>query len=589
MALDGAFLRHIKTEIEDKIIGGRVEKIHQPNRDELVFAIRTREAAYKLLLSARANSARVNFIEVNPENPKQPPMLCMLLRKKLQSARVTAVTQPGLERVLKFSFDAVNELGDRVVLDLYVEIMGKYSNIVLADETGRIVDALKRVDTEMSSLRLVLPGMQYELPPPQDKLNLLETPSQMFVERVKGIPKNTELAKAVLSVLQGVSPIVCRELQHQVGRGKELFTKEMDEEQYFRLGFFYQKLKDTVTGTDGKPAGKPYMVVDKRKKPADFSFLAITQYGIQAEVREKESFSDLLNSFYHDRDAVERMRVKEQDLLKHLASFSERLTRKINIQKAELESCRDRDYLRIYGDLINANVHLIEPGRTSVELQNFYDEALPVVKIELSPLLSAQQNAQKYYKEYKKAKTAEQKLLEQIAIAGDELEYIQTVFDALTRAENEKELNEIKAELAEQGYIKSVKNKRNKAPAISEPQKFITADGFTVLVGKNNRQNDKLTMKMARNHDMWFHTKDIPGSHTVLLTEGKEPSESAMEFAATLAAKHSRAKDSAQVPVDYTRIKNVSKPQGAKPGMVIYVNYKTMYVDPTAEITGTAE
>ncbi len=579
MALDGAFLRHIKQELEEKLLGARVDKIHQPNREELVVAFRTRESGYKVLFSARANSARVHFTTIPLENPKQPPMLCMLLRKKLQGAKVVAIRQPELERLLHFDFDSINELGDHVILTLTMEIMGRYSNIILSDENGKIIDALKRVDAEMSSQRLVLPGLSYQLPPPQNKLCPLSTSQQQVVEALKALPKDMELSKGFLSVLQGVSPIVCRELAHRVGRGAELTVKTMDEEQYFRAGFFYQQMKETID----QVSGKPYMAVNLQKKPMDFSFMEIHQYGTSAVVKEAETFSQLLDEFYRERDKQERMRVREQDLLRLLSTHSERLSRKINAQRGELEQCANRDALRVAGDLISASMYAISKGASSVDLPDFYQEDQPLVHIKLDPALTPSQNAQKYYKEYRKAKTAEEKLTEQIDLAGKELEYLESVLDALARAETERDLSEIRGELAEQGYLRVHRNKKEKPAAVSAPMRFTTSDGFTVLVGRNNRQNDKLTLKTANNNDIWFHTKNIPGSHTVLVTEGKAPTETAMEEAAKLAALHSRAKDSAQVPVDYTQIRNVSKPQGAKPGMVIYVNYKTIYVTPDKE------
>lgn len=579
MALDGAFLRHIKQELEEKLLGARVDKIHQPNREELVVAFRTRESGYKVLFSARANSARVHFTTIPLENPKQPPMLCMLLRKKLQGAKVVAIRQPELERLLHFDFDSINELGDHVILTLTMEIMGRYSNIILSDENGKIIDALKRVDAEMSSQRLVLPGLSYQLPPPQNKLCPLSTSQQQVVEALKALPKDMELSKGFLSVLQGVSPIVCRELAHRVGRGAELTVKTMDEEQYFRAGFFYQQMKETID----QVSGKPYMAVNLQKKPMDFSFMEIRQYGTSAVVKEAETFSQLLDEFYRERDKQERMRVREQDLLRLLSTHSERLSRKINAQRGELEQCANRDALRVAGDLISASMYAISKGASNVDLPDFYQEDQPLVHIKLDPALTPSQNAQKYYKEYRKAKTAEEKLTEQIDLAGKELEYLESVLDALARAETERDLSEIRGELAEQGYLRVHRNKKEKPAAVSAPMRFTTSDGFTVLVGRNNRQNDKLTLKTANNNDIWFHTKNIPGSHTVLVTEGKAPTETAMEEAAKLAALHSRAKDSAQVPVDYTQIRNVSKPQGAKPGMVIYVNYKTIYVTPDKE------
>ena len=579
MALDGAFLRHIKTELEEKLLGARVDKIHQPNREELVVAFRTREAAFRVLFSARANSARVHFTSIPLENPKQPPMLCMLLRKKLLGAKLVAIRQPELERLLHFDFDALNELGDHVTLTLTMEVMGRYSNIILSGEDGKIIDALKRVDAEMSSQRLVLPGLSYRLPPPQDKLCPLSADRRQLVEALEALPRDMELSKGYLSVLQGVSPIVCRELAHQVGRGQELTVKTLSEEQLFRAGFFYQQLREKVQ----EVSGRPFMVVGPQKKPMDFSFLEIHQYGASALIKEMESFSLLLDEFYRERDKQERMRVREQDLLRLLSTHSERLSRKINAQRGELEQCENRDALRVAGDLLSANLYAIPKGAASVDLPNFYEEGQPLLHIKLDPALTPNQNAQKYYKEYRKAKTAQEKLTEQIALAQKELEYLESVLDALARAETERDLAEIRAELQEQGYLRKLRSKKEKPAAAGEPMKFTTSDGFTVLGGRNNRQNDRLTLKTANNNDVWFHTKNIPGSHTVLVTQGKAPTQTAMEEAAKLAALHSRAKDSAQVPVDYTQIRHVSKPQGAKPGMVIYVQYKTMYVTPPRE------
>lgn len=580
MALDGVFLRHLKEEIGTSLLGTRVDRVFQPNRDELILAFRGFSAAYKLLISARANSARINLTTIPVENPQQPPMLCMLLRKKLQGAKLLEITQPDLERALMLKFDSVNELGDHVELTLAVEIMGRYSNIILVDENGKIIDALKRVDAEMSSERLVLPGLLYRLPPPQDKLSMLTCTVEEIMARIDALPRDMELSKALMSVLQGISPIIAREVENSAGLGHEVYVKSMTPPQRRRTEMYVTTLMETAKNV----SGTPHIVIDPQNKPKDFAFMDIRQYGSAMTVSEKESFSEMLDAFYAERDQIERMRVKSQDLLRLLANHADRLSRKIANQQAELSACAERDTLRIKGDLLSANMYAIQKGETSVKLQNFYDENLAELEIALDPALTPQQNAQKYYKNYRKAKTAEEKLTEQIGLAQTELTYIDSVFESLALAENERDLNEIRAELAEQGYVRRKAGKKNQnQPALSAPLKFKTSDGFTVLVGRNNRQNDKLTMKDANNNDIWFHTKNIPGSHTVLVTDGKAPTETAMEEAAVLAAQHSRAKDSAQVPVDYTQIRYVSKPQGAKPGMVIYVQYKTVYVDPTTE------
>ena len=579
MALDGAFLRHLKKEITDRALGARVDKIYQPNKEELVFLLRTRQEAFKLLLSARANSPRIHFTQYAPENPKVPPMLCMLLRKRLSGAKLVEVRQPGLERLLYLDFDAANELGDKVRLSLVIEIMGKYSNIILVDGQGKIVDALKRVDEEMSSQRLVQPGLAYELPPAQNKPCMLECQPEEIVEAIVHQPKNQSLNKGILNALQGLSPVVCREIEHQVGRGQELFTRDLTQEQRERLRFFLERLFTTVRDT----AGEPYMVTKIKGKPMEFSFLNIVQYGTLASVSRWEDFSSLLDEFYEERDRQDRMRVKAQDLLRLLANASERLSRKINLQRGELARSEDREHLRVCGDLINANLYRIERGSAFADLENFYDENR-LMRVKLDPALNATQNAQKYYKEYRKAKTAQQVLGEQIAQAEQELLYVDSVFDCLSRTQSESELNEIRQELREEGYLKAVRDKR-KPPAPLAPLEFVSSEGFRILVGRNNRQNDKLTLKQANNNDIWLHTKNIPGSHTIIVTGGRQPGDATLKEAAMLAAYHSRAKDSSQVPVDYTQIRYVSKPQGAKPGMVIYVHYQTLFVTPQHELT----
>jgi predicted ribosome quality control (RQC) complex YloA/Tae2 family protein len=578
MALDGAFLKHIKKEIETSAIGAKVEKIYQPNREEMVLSLRTRSDNFKLLMSTRANSARVHFTRFVPENPKAPPMLCMLLRKRLAGARLVGVRQPELERMLCFDFDATNELGDEIRLTLVVEIMGRYSNIICVDEDGKIVDALKRVDAEMSSERLVLPGMTYQLPPPQGKLCLLTVSVQEILDQIRKIPADMELSKALLNTMQGVSPIVCRELQHLTGHGNDLTIKTMSSEQFERLAFFLGRMADTIKNEQGQP----FIVTSPTQKPMDFSFLNIEQYGLTAVVTRYDSFSELLDAFYDERDRIDRMRVRAQDLLRILSTTSDRLSRKINLQRAELEHCAERDTLRVYGDLINANLYQMQKGSALAELENFYEETLPVIKIKLDPMLSPSQNAQKYYKAYHKARTAEEMLTIQINEAQQELSYIDSVFEELSRAATEHDLSEIRTELMEQGYIRAPKG-RQKQPALMGPLEFVSSDGFQILVGRNNRQNDRLTMKQANNNDIWFHTKNIPGSHTILVTEGRKPTDTALLESAKLAAFHSRGRDSSQVPVDYTEVRNVSKPQGAKPGMVIYVSNKTLYVTPNAK------
>lgn len=573
MALDGGYLRHICNEIKEQAIGSRVEKVYQPNKDELVLVLRGMGGQKKLLLSARANSPRINFTRYAPENPKVPPMFCMLLRKRLAGAKLRQVLQPQMERLLYLTFDATNDLGDPIVLSLVVEIMGKYSNVIFIDGEKKIIDALKRVDMSMSSLRLVLPGLMYELPPVQDKMNLPEQGAKAVIARIQEDEGDKPLHKALLTHIQGVSPIVCRQVEYNTSSDKELTVKTMSPEDIACLEIQLTKLIKTIELGNGTP-----QMVVVNGKPMDFSFMDISQYGTAAQIKQYDSFSELLDTFYQERDAADRMRVKAQDLHRLVLNMTERLAKKINTQTGELQQCVNREPLRIKGDLLQANLYRIEKGAKEIEVENFYEDNQPLV-IPLNPALSPTQNAQKYYKEYRKAKTAQQVLQVQIEKATQDLLYMHSVQDNLSRATTEGELSEIRSELTEQGYVKASKGKSKKDKALP-PISFVSESGFQILVGRNNRQNDKLTLSQARKTDLWFHTKEIPGSHTVLITEGKTPDDESILFAAQLAAFHSKAKDSAQVPVDYTQIKNVSKPQGAKPGMVIYVKNKTLYVSP---------
>lgn len=576
MALDGVYLHHILLELEKKLVGGRVDKIHQPGRDEIILQIRTREEQCRLLISARPDTARIHLSKISPENPKQPPMLCMLLRKRLQSAKVLGLRQSGLERVLKIDFDSVNELGDHVTLTLAVEIMGKYSNVILVNEEGKIIDALKRVDAEMSSERMIFPGLIYRDPPAQDKLCILNCTAQQVLGKIKELPKEMYLNKALMAVLQGISPIVARELEHISGRGAEVIAKSMSTYQENRLINALDSLRDTVE--NGR--GIPFTVLTD--KPVDFSFLEPGQYGAAAELRREESFSALLDRYYAERDRLERMRVRSADILRLLATRTERLTRKLQNQQEELSQCGEKEEKRIWADLINASQAQIPKSASKVSLINYYDENLAQLEIPLDPALSTAQNAQKYYKEYRKSRTAQVKLKEQIDLGKEELAYLESVFYALTEAANEHDLAEIREELMSEGYIKTPKGKGKKPKKEPEakPLEFVSPKGLKILVGRNNGQNDKLTLKTAAKNDLWFHTKNIPGSHTILVTQGAEPDEESIYYAACIAAGFSKAADSTQVPVDYTKARYVSKPQGSKPGMVIYVNQKTLYVKP---------
>lgn len=577
MAFDGVMMHYVKEEIKSVALDARVSQIHQPNRDELVIALRTKTGNKKLLVSSRANSPRICFTEHSIENPATPPMLCMLLRKRLGGAKLVDVRQIELERIMFLDFIATNELGDKVKLTLCVEIMGKYSNIILIDENDNIVDALKRVDFTMSTQRLVLPNIKYELPPKQDKLCILECSGRDIVEKAINTPAEMRLSKALLSAMQGVSPIITRELEYMVGVDSNRELTVIDK---LKLIEKVDKLKEYIVSGEKSPT----MMIKPEGKPFDISFMDIMQYGEMASKKRFLDFSTLLDSFYYERDKAERMKVKGQDLLRLCSNIQDKLCRKIAVQEKELKDSLNRDKLRKKGDLLQANMYKMVRGQSFIDVEDYYDNN-KIVRIKLSPTLNPSQNVQKYYKDYRRAKTREEMLTVQIAKAKAELQYISAVQESLGRAESERELTEIRQELVDEGYLKNKNPKgRNKALKLLPPKEYTSSDGFTIYVGRNNKQNDKLTLKTARNYDMWLHTKDIPGSHVIIVSDNREITDTAILEAASLAAYNSKAKESDNVPVDYTIVKNVSKPSGAKPGMVIYVNNKTVYVTPKESI-----
>ena len=577
MALDGIFLRHIKHEIENEILGSRVNQIYQPNRDELVLVLRGYSGSKKLLLSARANSPRVNFTGHAPENPAQPPMFCMLLRKRLGGGKLVAVRQLECDRVLFLDFECVNELGEQVPLTIACEIMGMYSNIIVLNrESGVITDALKRVDLTLSSKRLVLPNIKYELPEAQDKLNILTSQPQQIAERIRSLPAEMPLSKAVLSSVQGISPIIGREIEHRVCEGA---TNRLEGVLYDRLIAELGSLKSLVENCSGTPC----TVYREDGKPMDVSFLPVTQYGGFMRTENSESFNLAIDNFYDERDRQDRMRVKTHSLNKLLQNLRDRTARKLQKQHTELSQCADREQLRIRGDLLQANLYRIERGSAFADVENYYDENGGTLRIKLNPAISPAANAQKYYKDYQKAKNAESFLSEQIKKGESELEYLDSVLDEVSRAETERELSQIREELNEQGYLRAPKGRQPKQSALP-PLSFESTDGFKIYVGRNNRQNDILTLKTAAKNDIWLHTKEIHGSHVIISAQGRQVSEQAIIEAARLAAYHSKARTSSNVPVDYTLVRHVSKPSGAKPGMVIYVNNRTVYVDPSDSV-----
>ncbi len=573
MALDGVFLHCVKNEL-DFLIGGRIDKIAQPSREEIVISFRTHGGNEKLMISASAGSARVHITKESIENPKVPPMFCMLLRKHLGNGKLLDIRQDGLERILYFDFEAMNELGDMVKVTLAVEIMGRCSNLVIINQDGKIIDSIKRVDEEMSRERMVLPGMTYTLPPRSTRLDFRSCSKEDIRFSLAALPDG-DLAKSLVKIFEGLSPIIAREWVFYAAKGESPSKSELTDDMLDRLYFYIRKTASELS--EGKNV---YTVIkDKDGLLKDFAFMSISQYGALMVTKTFETACEVLDYFYTERDNTARMKQRSQDLYKLLLNTTDRIARRIEAQKEELKTSEKRDEIKLKGDLISANLYRIEKGMNSIEVENFYDENCPTVKIDLDMRLTPSQNMQKYYAEYRKADTAEKILTEQIKQGEEELSYIDSVFDALTRTSSEDEVNELRLELAGQGYLKAVKLK-GKPPKSRPPLEFTSPDGFTVLIGRNNVQNDKLTTKIAEKTDIWLHTKNITGSHVIIRTNGTVPPDETILYAARLAAYHSKAKNSSQVPVDYVQAKFVRKPAGSKPGKVIFTNNRTVYVTP---------
>lgn len=572
MALDGIFLSRIKDELSENAVGTKVDKIQQPSKDEFVFHLRSRNANYMLLVCVRADSPRIHFTSHKIDSPAVPPMFCMLLRKRLGGAVISSFRQLGLDRVLFVDFDATNEIGDKIKLTLVIEIMGKCSNLILIDENQKIIDCAKRVDITTSSVRQLLPGLKYELPPQQMKRNIESDNIELIVQTIKSF-SSAKLSGAVLSSLEGVSPIVAREIAYNCCEN-DLQVNQLNEEHFNKLIYQLEKLRNALHCKD-----KVYMLCHNDLRPKDFSFLKINQYCGQLILKEYESCCELLDDFYFERDRINRINHRARELIRLLNNLVERTSKKINIQKAELEKCAEKDTLKLYGELITANIHLLKKGSLFYEVPNYYDN-MNIVRISCNPALTPTENANKLYKEYRKAKTAEVMLEKLIVEATAEVSYLETVLDAISRADTDSEISIIRAELCDGGYLKNKNTKKQKAPKELAPIEYCSSDGYRILVGRNNIQNDKLSLKTANKNDMWLHTQAFPGSHVIIENKDGEVSDLSIEEAAVIAVNHSKASESSLVAVDYTPVKNLKKPVGAKPGKVIYHRYYSIITNP---------
>ena len=574
MPFDGIVTKCIVNELNGLLSGGRIDKVFQPEYDEVVMLIRSKGQNYRLVASANASYPRLHITSTTKENPQIAPVFCMLMRKHVQGGHLIDITFNDYERIITLNIESVNEMGDLSVKSLVIEIMGKHSNIILLNSDGKIIDAVKHVDSDISSVREIMPARPYSLPPAQDKIS----PEKVNVDTLFDNATQTKnIETLLLSSIKGFSPYICREICSMADVSPKAQLDAISS--FDSLKTSLATVLKSIEACDFKPC---IVYQDEAMyKPTDFYCLPPKQYPYY---KEYELMSLALDEYYSTKDTIERLSQKKGDIVKLVKNCIDRCEKKLSIQQDKLRDVADRDKLQLYGELITANIYCIPKGTKIATVSNYYSENGENIDIPLDENKTPQENAQRYFRQYSKAKSTYTNTVQQLEDSMNELNYLESVKTMLDNCVSTQEIEEIRQELAESGYAKtSVKNNKKKQPKPSEPHEFISSDGFTILVGKNNRQNDTLTLKTAASSDIWLHTKNIPGSHVIIRTDRREITDKTLFEAAVLCAYHSSAKLSANVPVDYTTVKNVKKPSGAKPGMVIYENFKTINVTPSEE------
>lgn len=582
MALDGLVIHSLAYELSTKLVGGKVDKIHQPENDELVLFIRNNKENFKLILSSSASNPRIYIAnDYKKENPIKAPMFCMLLRKYIQGGVITNISQVEFERIIKISVESFDELKEKTTKDIYIEIMGRHSNIILT-QNNRIIDSIKRIPPSVSRVRQLLPNMTYELPPAQDKINPIKgTSIKSFINILREF--DGPIYKSIYSNFLGISPSIAKEICHRsnlnpLDKGED---KTRDE-----LSILYRTFSDLFTKIK-KNEYDPCIVINENiDKVIDFSCINLSFLDGNKFVKN-ESISHIIEDYYKTKDLKDRVHQRTSDLRKSISIKLDRLYHKQKKIEKELIDADNADEFKIKGELLTSYIYMIEKGMENIEVSNFYDENYSNIIISLNKNLTPSENAQKYFKKYNKLKTAKVELTSQINICNEEIEYLENIMLGIENCDNLEELADIKDELIRLGYAKAPYRYKVKKDndVLTRPNEFISSDGFTILVGKNNKQNDFLTLRIADPEDIWMHTKNIPGSHVIIKCAGKEVPNETLYEAAMLAAFYSKGRMSSKVPVDYTMKKHVKKPSGSKPGMVIYETNNTIYVTPTEELT----
>lgn len=583
MALDGLVIHSIVDELSSKLVGGKVDKISQPENDEIILNIRNNPNNYKLVLSASASNPRVYIAnDYKKQNPKKAPVFCMLFRKHIQGGTITKVSQIGFERIIKISVESLDELKEKSTKDIIVEIMGRHSNIILVQsENSKIFDSAKRVPVSVSRVRQILPGLTYELPPAQDKINPLDKlSSEVFIENIKTY--DGPVFKGIYAKFLGISPIIAKEICFRSSVDPKINSSDLTDEDISRLYIEFEKLFKDISKNNFHPS----IIVDRSiDKYVEFSCVNLTIYKDLDSIYN-DSISKVLENYYQTRDVKDRIHQRASDLRKSITIKLDRLYNKQKKQHEELLESEHADEFKLKGELLTAYIYMIKKGMKEIEVQNFYSSDYSNIKIPLNENLTPSENSQKYFKKYNKLKTAKKEITHQMDINEEEIDYLENILLSIDNCENMDELQDIREELVKLGYAKvQGKAKPKKETTLTTmPHKFLSSDGTTIFVGKNNKQNDHLTLRIADYDDIWMHTKNIPGSHVIIKCAGTEVSDETIYEGAMLAAYFSKSKMSSKVPVDYTKKKNVKKPSGSKPGMVIYETNSTIYVTPTEEM-----
>ena len=574
MAFDGITIANIVTELNQTITGGKINKIAPPENDELIITIKNQRKQYRLFLSASASLPLIYLTETNKPSPLTAPNFCMLLRKHIGSGKIIAIEQPGMERIIRFTIEHLNELGDLCTKYLIVEIMGKHSNIIFCNEEDQIIDSIKHVSAHMSSVREVLPGRPYFIPETQSKLNPLVLTEEIFQEKI--FPRPVNVAKAIYTSITGISPLMAEEVCYRAGIDGGIPTDGLEDVERVHLAHTFLRMVDDIRDGHFEPN-----IIYKGKEPVEFACFPLSQYQDYRAVSYPSIFP-VLETYYAEKNIVTKMRQKTVDLRKIVQNALERNVKKYQLQQKQLKDTEKKEKYRVWGELLNTYGYEVEPGAKSMEALNYYTNEM--IQIPLDETMTPQENAKKYFDKYSKLKRTKEALDTLLQETGDEIKHLESIAASLDIASSEEDLVQIKEEMMEYGYVKRKNTGGKKVKVTSRPYHYISSDGYDIYVGKNNFQNDELSFKFASGNDWWFHAKGQPGSHVIVKSKNEELPDRTFEEAGKLAAYYSKGRQAPKVEIDYTQKKNLRKPTGGKPGFVVYYTNYSLLIEP--DITG---